>query len=341
MKTPNHFKTFIIAEAGVNHNGKLSIAFELVDIAAKAKCDAVKFQTFKAEQVNSVYLPKADYQIKHTDINESFLEMAKKLELNYDDHKKLINYCKKKNITFLSSPHDIHSIGELENLGLEIFKIPSGDITNLPFLRKVGRLGKDVILSTGMSNLDEIKVALDILMENGTKRERISILHCNTEYPTPYEDVNLNAMVTIGNTFGMKVGYSDHTEGIDIPVAAVAMGGRIIEKHITLDRQMEGPDHKASIEFNELELMVKKIRIIEKALGDGVKRVSSSEAKNIDIVRKSIVASTRIKKGDIFTPQNISIKRPGTGVSPMSWDKIIGNVSNKDYSEDQLIEIET
>jgi N,N'-diacetyllegionaminate synthase len=339
MKKQTQDTTFIIAEAGVNHNGKLSLAFELVDIAVRAKCDAVKFQTFKAEKVNSIYLPKAEYQLKNTDKEESFLEMAKSLELNFEEHEQLISYCQDREIMFLSAPHDIDSIDVLANLGLEIFKIPSGDITNLPYLRKVGSLDKEVILSTGMSNLDEIEAALSVLTISGTKVENITLLHCNTEYPTPLEDVNLKAMITIKNKFRTKIGYSDHTSGIDISIAAVALGASVIEKHITIDKSLEGPDHKASIEPYELGVMVKRIREIELALGDGEKRVSKSEAKNINIARKSIVASKPIKKGDVLTVNNITIKRPGNGVSPMLWDTVLGSVSVKDYSSDQLIEI--
>lgn len=330
-------RVFIIAEAGVNHNGSIDIAKKLIDVASEAGVDAVKFQSFKAEKIVSKYTPKAEYQKKTTDSNEKQLEMIKKLELDYEKHKELMNYCKTKGVMFLSSPFDLESIDLLHKLGLEIFKIPSGEITNLPYLRKIGRLKKKVILSTGMATLGEIEAALDVLRENGSND--IVVLHCNTEYPTPMEDVNLRAMLTIKEAFKVEVGYSDHTLGIEVPIAAVALGAKVIEKHFTLDKNMEGPDHKASLEPNELKEMVKAIRNIEKALGNGIKKPSKSELKNKQLVRKSIVAKRFIKKGEVFTEENITVKRPGNGISPMRWDEIIGKVANKDYKEDELIEI--
>jgi N,N'-diacetyllegionaminate synthase len=332
-------RTFIIAEAGVNHNGNVEIAKKMIDIAAEAGADAVKFQTFKAENVVSKNAPKADYQIARTGANESQYSMIKKLELNEQAHQKLITHCSERGIDFLSTPFDLASIDFLSRLGLKVFKIPSGDITNLPYLRKIGSLRKEVILSTGMADLSEIRDALAILVKFGTKLENITILHCNTEYPTPVEDVNLYAMLTIKNEFtGIQIGYSDHTLGIEIPIAAVAMGAKIIEKHFTLDRTMEGPDHRASLEPDELKTMIGAIRNIEQAMGDGIKRPSQSEQKNIQIGRRSIVASTFIRKGSVFSEQNLAVKRPGKGISPMRWDEIVGRIAQHDYNEDELIE---
>ncbi|KDR94764.1 N-acetylneuraminate synthase [Peptoclostridium litorale DSM 5388] len=330
-------KTFIIAEAGVNHNGNLEIAKKLVDVACVAGVDAVKFQTFKAENLVLKNAQKADYQKKATDCKESQFEMIKKLELNCKVHEELIDYCKSKGIEFLSSPFDLESIDLLEKLGIEIFKIPSGEITNLPYLRKIGKIQKKVILSAGMSTLGEVEKALNILRGNGT--DDIAVLHCNTEYPTPMEDVNLRAMNTIKDAFKVKVGYSDHTLGIEVPIAAVAMGAEIIEKHFTLDKVMEGPDHKASLNPKELNDMVKAIRNIEKALGDGIKKPSKSELNNISIARKSIVTSCKIKKGEMFTEGNLTVKRPGYGVSPMKWDDVIGKIATSDYDEDEMVKI--
>jgi N,N'-diacetyllegionaminate synthase len=331
--------TFIIAEAGVNHNGSIELAYQLIDAAKDAHADAVKFQTFNADSLVSIKAEKAEYQKKTSSTEESQYEMIKKLELSVDDHKKLIDYCNKINIKFLSSPFDLESIDLLNKLGLEIFKIPSGEIINLPYLRKLGKFNKNVILSTGMSDLGEIEDAIDVLVENGTERENITILQCNTEYPTPFEDVNLKAMLTIKNAFNVKVGYSDHTKGIEATIAAVALGAEVIEKHFTLDRNMEGPDHKASLEPKELAEMVKAIRNIEKSLGNGIKKPSPSESKNKIIVRKSLVAKTDIKNGDIFTKKNVGIKRPGNGISPMRWDEVIGKKANRDYKIDDLIEL--
>lgn len=330
-------KVFIIAEAGVNHNGNIGIAKKLINVAVDAEADAVKFQTFKAEKIISRYAPKAEYQKKTTDADESQFDMIKRLELNEDAHRELICYCKNKNIIFLSTPFDLESIDLLNNLGLEIFKISSGEITNLPYLRKIGRLKKKVILSTGMADLEEIGNAINVLTEYGTRKNDITVLHCNTEYPTPFEDVNLNAMLTIRDAFKVKVGYSDHTPGIEAPVAAVVLGATVIEKHFTLDKNMKGPDHKASLEPHELKAMVHAIRNVEKALGNGIKKPSASEIKNKHIVRKSIVAARPIKAGEMFSEDNITIKRPGSGISPMRWDEVIGQIAQMDYRENELI----
>jgi N,N'-diacetyllegionaminate synthase len=330
--------TSIIAEAGVNHNGSLELAKKMIDAAVAAGADAVKFQTFKAERVVSRYAPKAEYQKKTTTADESQLEMVKKLELDEVAHEELLAYCRSWNIQFLSTPFDLESIDLLNKLELEIFKIPSGEITNLLYLRKIGALKKEIILSTGMANLGEIEAALDVLTGAGTKLKDITFLHCNTEYPSPMQDVNLKAIQTIKSAFpGIDVGYSDHTEGIEVSIAAVAMGATIIEKHFTLDKNMEGPDHKASLEPDELTAMVKAIRNIEKALGSGIKKPSPSELKNKPIARKSIVAAKNIQKGESFTKENLTAKRPGTGISPMLWDEIIGQRAGKDYQQDELI----
>lgn len=330
-------KVFIIAEAGVNHNGSVELAKKLIDVAVEAGADAVKFQTFKAVNLVSKNAQKAEYQKQTTDIQESQFDMIKKLELDVDTHKELMTYCQSKNILFLSTPFDHDSIELLNDLGLEIFKIPSGEITNLPYLRHIGRLDKQVILSTGMADIGEIEDALDILILAGTKKKNIIVLHANTMYPTPMEDVNLKAMVTIGNTFDIAFGYSDHTLGIEVDVAAVALGAVCIEKHFTLDKTMEGPDHKASLEPDELKAMVKAIRNIELALGNSVKKPSKSEIPNMLVARKSIVAKTVIKKDDILSEDNLAIKRPGNGINPMRWDEIIGTIASKDYDEDELI----
>jgi N,N'-diacetyllegionaminate synthase len=330
-------KVFIIAEAGVNHNGSVQIAKRLIDVAVQAGADAVKFQTFRTENLVSKNAKKANYQKKTTNSSESQFEMLKKLELDIDTHKDLISYCTEKNIIFLSTPFDLDSIDLLNDLGLEIFKIPSGEITNLPYLRKIGKLNKKVILSTGMSTLDEVQSALNILIKAGTKKENITILHANTQYPTPIRDVNLNAMMTIQKSLGVQVGYSDHTLGIEVDIAAVAMGASVIEKHFTLDNSMQGPDHKASLEPDELIQMVKSIRNIEIALGSSEKKPSHSESENIKIARKSIVALNTIKEGDILSQNNLTIKRPGNGISPMRWDELIGKVSDRNYEKDELI----
>ncbi len=330
-------KVFIIAEAGVNHNGSIELAKKLIDMACEAGVDAVKFQTFKAENLVSKNAQKAEYQKQTTDSEESQFDMIKKLELDVQMHKELITYCNNKNIIFLSTPFDHDSIELLNDLGLEIFKIPSGEITNLPYLRHIGKLNRTVILSTGMAGIGEIEDALDVLIEAGTKKENITVLHANTMYPTPMEDVNLKAMVTIGNTFDIAYGYSDHTLGIEVDIAAVAMGASCIEKHFTLDKTMDGPDHKASLEPDELRDMVKAIKNIELALGNGIKKASKSEIPNMQIARKSIVAKMSIKKGEILTKDKITIKRPGNGINPMRWDEIVGTIAKKDYKEDEII----
>jgi len=335
----NYNKTFIIAEAGVNHNGSLDMALEMVDAAVAAGADAIKVQTFKAEQIITASAPKAGYQKRTTGSDESQLEMIRKLELNEAAHQKLFEYCKNKGILFLSSPFDLESIDLLNRLGMQTFKIPSGEITNLPYLRKLGVLKKKLIMSTGMADLGEIEDALVVLMKAGTTLEDITVLQCNTEYPTPFEDVNLKAMVTIKAAFpGIQVGYSDHSPGIEVPIAAVAVGARVIEKHFTLNRNMDGPDHRASLEPKELKSMVVAIRNIERAMGNGIKKPSSSELKNRPIARKSIVAARNIVRGKVLTEENLTVKRPGTGISPMLWDEIIGRTAARNYNTDEAIE---
>ena len=330
--------TLIIAEAGVNHNGDMEMAKQLIDVAADAGVDYVKFQTFKSEKLVSKNAEKASYQKENTgDSSESQLKMLQKLELSETDHLELIAYCKSKNIKFLSTAFDVESIDFLNKLNIDLFKIPSGELTNYPYLEKIGSLEKPIIISTGMATLDEIGQAMAVLLRNGALRHQITILHCNTEYPTPMEDVNLNAMETIAETYSVAIGYSDHTLGIEVPIAAVALGATVIEKHFTLDKTLPGPDHKASLEPSELKAMVKAIRNIEDALGDEEKEPTPSELKNIMVARKSIVASASIKKGDILTKENITTKRPGTGISAMEWPNIIGTIAKKDYLEDDLI----
>lgn len=329
---------FIIAEAGVNHNGSLDLAKKLVDVACSAGADAVKFQTFKAINLVTKHSQKANYQKETTSNRETQFEMLKKLELDKKKHQELISYCNNKKIIFLSSAFDHESIDLLDDLGLEIFKIPSGEITNLPYLRHLGKLNKKIILSTGMSNMDEVKNALDILIKSGTKKNNITILHANTEYPTPMKDVNLGAMVSIGQELNIKFGYSDHTLGIEVSIAAAAMGATCIEKHFTLDKNMEGPDHKASLEPDQLKEMVRAIRNIEIALGDGEKKLSKSELVNMQVARKSIVAKTDIKIGDAFSETNLTTKRPGTGISPMKWDQILNKKSTTNYNKDDIIQ---
>ena len=333
-------KILIIAEAGVNHNGDIQIAKKLIDVAVESGADIVKFQTGKPENVISRFAQKADYQIENTkDTTETQLEMCRKFEFQDTIWPILIDYCKQKNIKFLSTPFDVESVDLLHNLGLEIFKIPSGEITNLPYLRKIGKYNKQVILSTGMANLGEIESAIAVLVDSGTKRENITLLQCNTEYPTPFADVNLKAMKSLKKAFRLPVGYSDHTPGIAIPLAAVGMGAKVIEKHFTLDKNMEGPDHKASLEPCELKAMVQSIREIELALGDGIKQTSASEAKNKPIARKSIVANCAIKKGEILSESNLYTKRPAEGISPMEWDKVIGTKAIRDFEPDEMIEL--
>ena len=329
-------RVYIIAEAGVNHNGSFETACKLVDAAKAAGADCIKFQTFKSENLVSHNAKKADYQ-KNTTGDGSQLEMLKKLELSYDEFISLKKYCDEVGICFLSTPFDLESIDFLNSVDMLFWKIPSGEITNLPYLLKVAKTGKEVILSTGMSNLDEVGAALDVLKENGAGT--ITLLHCTTEYPAPFIDVNLRAMQTMRNKFGLDVGYSDHTPGIEIPVAAVAMGATVIEKHFTLNRNMEGPDHKASLEPDELAAMVKAIRNVEMAIGTGEKVPSASEKKNMPIARKSIIASRNIKKGEKLTKANLTTKRPGNGISPMKWNDVVGTYAIRDFEEDELIEI--
>jgi N,N'-diacetyllegionaminate synthase len=333
----NH-PVFIIAEAGVNHNGDINLARKLVDVAAEVGADAVKFQTFKAEKIVTPTAPKAEYQKVTTGTNESQLEMIKKLELNMEAHKKLINHCNRRGILFLSSPFDLESIDLLSELGLEIFKIPSGEITNLPYLKKIGCSKKKIILSTGMSTLNEVKEALDILTQSGSLKEDITVLHCNTEYPTPFKDVNLRAMLTLKKELNVNVGYSDHTVGIEVPIAVTALGATVIEKHFTLDRNMEGPDHKASLEPSELKTMIDAIRNIEISMGDGIKNPSKSELKNMLAARKSIVAAKPIKKGEVISEHNLTVKRPGIGISPMKWNEVIDRKTVRDFKKDELID---
>ena len=328
---------FIIAEAGVNHNGSIKLAKKLIDVAVESGADAVKFQTFKTENLVSKTAEKADYQKKTTDALESQFDMIKKLELDVNTHKELLIYCQEKGIMFVSTPFDHDSINLLSNLGLQILKIPSGEITNLPYLRHIGSLRKKVVLSTGMSTLQEVENALTVLIGAGTEKENITTLHANTMYPTPMEDVNLNAMLTIQKELDIAVGYSDHTIGIEVDIAAVAMGASIIEKHFTLDQAMNGPDHKTSLEPKELKAMVLAIRNIEIALCIEKKKPSPSERVNINVVRKSIVANQDIKKGDLLTEKNITVKRPGNGINPMKWDEVIGSIALKNYNADELI----
>lgn len=327
---------YIIAEAGVNHNGSFELACRLADAAKEAGADCVKYQTFKSENLVSKDAQKAEYQKKTTG-DSSQQDMLKKLELSYDSFVKLKEYCNKIGICFLSTPFDFESIDFLKSLDMPFWKIPSGEVTNYPYLVALAKTGKPVVMSTGMCEMNEISDAIKVLKDNGTKD--IKLLHCNTEYPTPFEDVNLTAMKTMREAFSTEVGYSDHTKGIEVPIAAVALGATIIEKHFTLDRNMEGPDHKASLEPQELKQMVCSIRNIEKAIGTGDKTPSASEKKNITIARKSIVAKKEIKAGEVFTVENITVKRPGTGISPMRWNEVLGTKALRDFNEDEKIEL--
>ena len=330
---------FIIAEAGVNHNGSTELAKKLIDAASDAGADAVKFQTFKAEKLVSRDAKKAAYQQENMqEESDSQFAMLKKLELDVATHKELIAYARSKNIMFLSTPFDLESVKLLDDLGLEIFKIPSGEITNLPYLRAIAKLGKKVVLSTGMSTMAEVREAFEVLLNNGTQKANITILHANTMYPTPMEDVNLRAMLGIQKELDVAVGYSDHTLGIEVPIAAVAMGASVIEKHFTLSRDMEGPDHKASLEPHELKAMVGAIRNIEQTLGSSEKKPSASETPNITVARKSIVAARKIAKGEVLSKENLTVKRPGGGINPMQWDEILGKVATKEYDVDAMIE---
>ncbi len=330
-------RTLIIAEAGVNHNGDLDMAKKLIDIAAETGADLVKFQTFCADRLVTHAAKKADYQTKTTDGNESQHNMLRRLELTHEMHKELIAHCASRNIGFFSTGFDIESVDLLVSLGQDHFKIPSGEITNLPYLRHIGRLCKPVILSTGMATLGDIEAAIDVLEDAGTSRDNMTVLHCTTEYPTPMAEVNLRAMQIMHSAFGVAVGYSDHTQGIEVAIAAVALGATVIEKHFTLDRNLSGPDHKASLVPHELKAMVTAIRNIEIALGDGIKRLTPSEVKNKPVARKSIVAAVSIRRGEIFTVDNLTTKRPETGISPMKWDEVIGQVALRNYNKDEVL----
>lgn len=333
-------KTIIIAEAGVNHNGSIERAITMIDVAKKCGVDYIKFQTSSSpEKVISRYAWMADYQKKNTDSEDSQLEMVRKISLPMSDFATLNEHCKEIGIKFLSTPFDLESIDLLATLGMDYMKVPSGEITNLPYLRKIARTGIPVIMSTGMCTLGMIEDALNVFYRNGLSTDDITLLHCNTEYPTPMVDVNLRAMETLRSAFGTKIGYSDHTKGIEVPIAAVAMGATVIEKHFTLDRTLPGPDHIASLEPSELKAMVDAIRNIELAMGSSVKRVSDSEEKNIAVARKSIVAMKPIKKGETFSDANLTVKRPGNGISPMKWDYLIGLRAKRDFEEDELIEL--
>ncbi|QTR48507.1 N-acetylneuraminate synthase [Candidatus Thiothrix anitrata] len=330
---------FIIAEVGVNHNGSLDLAKQLVDVASLCGADAVKFQTFKASTLVTKTARQADYQTANTQKEESQFDMLKRLELSEADHHALFEYCDLKNIEFMSTPFDLHSIQFLAELGVQRFKIPSGEITNYPYLNLIGSFNKEIILSTGMANLGEVEAAIQVLLEAGTEQHKITVLHATTDYPTQMTDVNLRAMQVMAQAFKLPVGYSDHTPGIEVPTAAVALGASVIEKHFTLDRNLPGPDHKASLEPDELKAMVVSIRNIEIALGDGVKRASPNEAKNKPIARKSIVAKQDIQAGDVFTLDNLTTKRPGTGISPMRWHEVLGKTANRAFVADELIEL--
>lgn len=333
--------TVIIAEAGVNHNGSIELAKRLVDKAVDAGVDYIKFQTFKASKLVTKAAKQAEYQQKNTGKKgDSQYQMLKELELSPTDHEALLAYCKELGIKFFSTAFDFESIDYLHSLNLGLWKIPSGEVTNYPFLKRVAACNEKTILSTGMCDMVDVRAAVDALYRNGLSKENLILLHCNTEYPTPFEDVNLKAMDALRKEFGVEVGYSDHTKGIEVPIAAVALGATVIEKHFTLDRNMEGPDHKASLEPNELKAMVDAIRNIEKALsGDGTKHVSNSERKNIAIARKSIMAACNIKTGEVFTEDNLTVKRPGNGISPMRWEEVLGTKAVRDFAEDELIEL--
>ena len=331
--------TLIIAEAGVNHNGDISIAHKLIDAAVNTGADIIKFQTFKATNLATLSARKAPYQRLLTEDKESQQKMLKNLELPEESYYELKKHCADANIEFLTTAFDLDSLSFINKLNLKRFKIPSGEITNYPYLKKIGSSGLPIILSTGMSKLDEIRDAIDVLVKFGTSKNDLTILHCTTEYPTPFGEVNLNAMQTILKTFGTNIGYSDHTEGIEVAIAAVALGAKVIEKHITLDNKMKGPDHAASLEPNIFKQMVKCIRNIEISFGDGIKKPSESEIKNLVIVRKSLVARKYIKKGELFTEENLTTKRPGNGIDPMNWNKIIGTLSSKDFKPDELIDL--
>jgi len=332
--------TLIIAEAGVNHNGNIELAKKLIDVAAQAGVDYVKFQTFKAEKLVSKEAKKANYQIKNTNKSDSQFEMLKKLEIDQETHHLLIDYCKEKKVRFLSTGFDLESLNMLNDIGIDLFKVPSGEITNLPYLEKIASFKKPVILSTGMCTMDEVKAAYQVMIDNGIDPEKITILHCNTEYPTPMQDVNLHAMLSIREELGVDIGYSDHTLGIEVPIAAVALGAKCIEKHFTLDRTMEGPDHKASLEPKELKTMVISIRNIEKALGDGIKKPSPSEFKNISIARKSIHVNKKLLAGHTLLDDDLIMMRPGDGMSPMKYKSLLGRKLAKNVTENHMLKLE-
>lgn len=327
---------YIIAEAGVNHNGSLELAEKLVEEAAAAGADCVKFQTFQTEKVVSKFADQAAYQTKNIGKSQSQAEMLKRLELSFADFQKLQRCCEARGLDFISTPFDLDSLHFLDTLGMKFWKVPSGEVTDLPYLIEIAKTGKPVVMSTGMCTLEDVKAAVDVL--TAYKSGEISLLHCTTNYPTPYGEVHLHAMRTLRDTFGCTVGYSDHTQGLEVPIAAVAMGARIIEKHFTLDKTMEGPDHKASLEPAELRQMVSSIRKVEKALGSYEKKPNTSELQNITAARKSIVAKCAIRKGEPFTERNLTVKRPGNGISPMQWFSVLGTVADRDYREDELIE---
>jgi len=333
--------TIIIAEAGVNHNGSIELAKQLVDKAVEAGVDYIKFQTFKASKLVTKAAKQAEYQQKNIGKEgDSQYQMLKKLELSPEGHEELIAYCKEKGIKFLSTAFDLDSIEYLHTLNLGLWKIPSGEVTNYPFLKRIAAYNQKTILSTGMCDMEDVRAAVKALYKNGLSKNNLVLLHCNTEYPTPFEDVNLKAMCSLRDEFGVEVGYSDHTKGIEVPIAAVALGATVVEKHFTLNRNMEGPDHKASLEYDELKMMVDAIRNIEKAIGgDGTKHVSESERKNIAVARKSIIAARDIKKGELLTEENLTAKRPGTGISPMRWEEVIGTTAVKDFKEEEPIEL--
>ena len=334
-------KTLIIAEAGVSHNGSIELAKKLVEKAKEAGVDYIKFQTFKASKLVTKAAKQAEYQQKNIGKEgDSQYQMLKKLELSPEEHEILIDYCHQLGIKFFSTAFDFDSIDYLHSLNLGLWKIPSGEVTNYPFLKRIAAFNEPTILSTGMCDMEDVRDAVNALYKNGLSKENLILLHCNTEYPTPFEDVNLKAMDALRKEFGVEVGYSDHTKGIEVPIAAVALGATVIEKHFTLDRTLPGPDHKASLEPDELKAMVSAIRNIEKAVGgDGTKHVSESEKKNIAIARKSIVAACDIKAGEVFTEDNLTVKRPGNGVSPMRWEEVIGQKAKRDFNEDELIEL--
>lgn len=335
----NSDKVIIIAEAGVNHNGNYDLAVKMIHEAKRAGADYVKFQTAVPELVISTFAPKAEYQKETTGTDESQLDMCRAIHLPLTDYVKLAAICKEEGIGFMSTPFDLVSIDVLEELDMDYWKIPSGEITNLPYLRKIASKHRPVIMSTGMCEMQEIADALAVLEAGGLTRDQITLLHCNTQYPTPFADVNLAAMHTIAATFGTKVGYSDHTRGIEVPIAAVAMGAKVIEKHFTLDCNMEGPDHKASLEPHQLKAMVDAIRNVEEAIGSAEKHATASETPNKEVARKSIVAARAIAKGEVLTEENITVKRPGNGISPMLWDSVIGTKAKRDFIYDELIEL--